>query len=462
MYASRHRLIGLIGLISAILILASSSVVFAQSGAQVAQVLTLQSATDALFAKNLTVLAARYNVDLFRAQRIAAGLKPSPTLVLSASQIAVPRVVNHPEYLSDTANAAANTTYTADAEKLIERGGKRELRIGQAELQTQMAEAQLTDALRQQTFALQQAFLSALLARENLRVVRQNLDDFGRTEQLLVAQVNQGYSAGVDLRRVRLERVDFQGEVGTAEENYAQNLRDVFNLIGEGEAPSLSAPLELASAQITSLPDQELKLIDGNLDIKPIGMTIEELRNMALANRPDLRAAELDYQSSEEGIKLAGAERSRDITVGTQYARIGADNTVGVALGIPITTKAHADAVVAQATAAKAQSEARMRQARAQVLTDVEKAYVAYNISREKLTLFTDQVLRNATEVRDIEQVAYREGGKGLLDFLDAQHAYNQTLVSYNQARYDFAVAIYQLESAVGTPLTSASTTTAD
>ncbi len=443
-------------------VLLASLAAFAQTPPPGLPVLTLQSATEALIAKNLTVLAARYNVDLFRAQRIAAGLKPSPTLVVSASQIALPRVASHPAYLAGTANAAANTTYTADAEKLIERGGKRELRIAQADLQTQMAEAQLADALRQQTFALQQAFLSALLARDNLRVARQNLQDFGRTEELLGAQVSQGYSAGVDLRRIGLERVDFQAQVESAEQSYAQNLRDVLNLIGQGDAPSLNAPLQFASAQIVSLPDQDLRLIQGDLDRTPVGTSIEQLRALALASRPDLRAAELDFQASQQGLQLAAAERSRDITVGTQYARIGADNAVGIALGIPITTKARANAAMAQAAAAKAQAEARLRQARAQVVTDVEKAYAAYAISRERLSLFTGQVLRNAAEVRDIEQVAYREGAKGLLNFLDAQRVYNQTLLNYNQARYDFAMAIYQLEAAVGTPLSPAAGQTAD
>ena len=49
------------------------------------QQLSLQAAVDALVAKNLSVIAARYNVDLFRAQRVAAALKPEPTVVFSAT-----------------------------------------------------------------------------------------------------------------------------------------------------------------------------------------------------------------------------------------------------------------------------------------------------------------------------------------------------------------------------------------
>src|SRR5262249_9428326 len=153
-----------------------------------------------------------------------------------------------------------------------------------------------------------QAFLSAVLARENFRVVRDNLKDFGRTEELLMTQVKEGYSAGVDLRRIGLELVEFQGDVSAAEQNYVQNLRDVFNLIGEGDAPSLDSALQIASIDITSLPEQALDVIEGDLDLQPVSMRIEELRQLALVNRPDLRAAQLDYDAAEAGLKLAEAE----------------------------------------------------------------------------------------------------------------------------------------------------------
>src|SRR5262245_57109420 len=136
-----------------VLTLTFSATGLAESAPPQARRISLQSAMDSLVAKNLTVLAARYNVDLFRAQRVAAALKPHPTVVFIANQFTIPRNTAHPQYFFKTFpdNAAANTTYSIDVEKTIERGGKRELRIGQADIQTQAAESQLSDALRQQT-----------------------------------------------------------------------------------------------------------------------------------------------------------------------------------------------------------------------------------------------------------------------------------------------------------------------
>src|SRR5215470_15669949 len=85
-------------IVGAALALGSATRGLAQSAPPPNERLTLNTAVDALVARNLSVLAARYNVDLFRAQRVAAALKPDPTVVLSATQLTLPRVLTHPSY----------------------------------------------------------------------------------------------------------------------------------------------------------------------------------------------------------------------------------------------------------------------------------------------------------------------------------------------------------------------------
>ncbi len=431
-----------------------------QSATEVNQLshLTLQRATDLLIANNLAVIAARFNVDILRAQRIAAGLKPRPTLTFSATQFALPEVFRNPRNLihSNTLSAA-NTTYLVEVDQLFERGNKRNLRISQADANTRAAEAQVKDALRQQLFQLRQAFLTAVLARDNLRVAKENLNHFNQTERILFAQVREGYAAGVDLKRVQLQELQFQSDVTSAEQSYEQSVRDVLNLIGKGDAPSLANNAQLTGAAETpsTLPglDGSLEVVDGSLEVIPTLLWIDDLRRMALANRPDIRAAELILEAAQKGVELAEAQRARDVTVGTQYSRTGGDNTVGVVLSTPLTTRRFANSATAQATAARLQAEAQLRLTRTQALTEVEKAFTAYHISRERLRLFTSNALNLAADVRRIEEIAYRDGAKGLLDYLDAQRTYNQTQFAYNQARFDFLLSLYQLEFATGTTI---------
>jgi len=441
---------------------ALSTGISAQAPPEPRQHLSLQAATEALVARNLSVIAARYNVDLFRAQRVAAALKPDPTVVVSAAGFTLPRVLEHPQYAGFAVadNSVIDTQYSIGIEKVIERGGKRELRMAQADIETTAADAELANELRQQTFELKQAFLDGLLARENVRVLRENLQGFSRSQQVFAAQFQEGYTAGVDLRRLGIELVDLRGGVSSAEIDYVQRVRDVLNLIGDGDSgtPDRAAHVTPTASLVSAPPQIDsaiegigLDVLDGDLDVTPVDLEIAQLRALALANRPDLRAAQLRLDAADDALRGADATRIRDFTVGGQYMRSGPDNAVGIAVGAPLTTTRRASAAVAQATAARLQAEARLQQVRAQVLTDVEKAFAAYRIHRDRLELFDGQVLRQASEVRNIEQVAYREGERGLLSLLDAQRAYNQILVGYNAARHDVAVSMYQLEWATGT-----------
>ena len=72
---------------------------------------------------------------------------------------------------------------------------------------------------------------------------------------------------------------------------------------------------------------------------------------------------------------------------------------------------------------------------------DVSRARVEY-IEREYLT--------PSRESRDIVLAAYRLGTADLIDFLDAQRAFRDTLRTYNRALYDQRLGLFQLAAATG------------
>src|SRR5262249_13652504 len=129
--------------------------------------LTLADAENLLLQRNLTVIAARYQVEATRAARLVASYKPNPVLTLGAEQIPFYSPLHDlPRFFSTNSAAGAQPTYTLRFDKLIERGGKRELRTEQADFQIKTSEAQMLDAVRNQLFQLRQAFNNAMLARQ--------------------------------------------------------------------------------------------------------------------------------------------------------------------------------------------------------------------------------------------------------------------------------------------------------
>ena len=59
-------------------------------------------------------------------------------------------------------------------------------------------------------------------------------------------------------------------------------------------------------------------------------------------------------------------------------------------------------------------------------------------------------MLKQARDVRDITEYSYRRGEASLVEFLDAQRAFNDTMQNYNDARGEYARNLYLLESVSG------------
>src|SRR5437764_1204963 len=98
--------------------------------------LTLAQAEDLLLQRNLTVAAARYQVEASRAARLIASYKPNPVLTVGAEQFPIYGPLHDaPRFFSTNSNAGAQPTFTLRFDKITERGEKRELRTQQAEFQ---------------------------------------------------------------------------------------------------------------------------------------------------------------------------------------------------------------------------------------------------------------------------------------------------------------------------------------
>jgi cobalt-zinc-cadmium efflux system outer membrane protein len=405
---------------------------------QVPQQLTLQQAEEVLLANNLPIVTARYGVDAARAQRLIASLRPNPTVTLSATQF---------PFTQPFVNAFDNIQqYGAQVDQLIERGNKRRLRTEAADLQLKASEAQVLDAIRTQLFLLQQAYFAAVLARENVRVAEENLASINDTEALIKAQLEAGAVPEGDLIRFQANKLQFQRDLLGARLAYEHAARDVLNLLGAASSAVISVGVGGPPPPFADSPIYIL----GEFRTDPAGAPLADLRRYAMDNRPDVIAARRTEEAARRGLDLAYALRHRDVTVGAQYLRAGPDNTFGVTLSVPIFLFNDFRGDIDKADAQLRQAEAQTRQTTLQAVTDVEKAYTAYELNRQTLQVYTAEALAKAEESYQIAERAYREGASSLLELLDARRTLNQTRVAANQARSDYTLSLYQLEQAVG------------
>ncbi len=428
---------------------ASSSTVLPR--VDVPRQLSLGKAEEILLQNNLAITAARYGVDIARAQRLLASLKPNPTFTFSAEQFDI----GHPlrNLASTNADTAANRFYTFRYDQILERGNKRKLRMEISEAQLKAAEAQVLDALRQQSFQLRQLFYTAVLARENLRVADENLYLINNTEQLIKLHVDTGDTAEWELIKFQSNKVQYQRDLVSAQLSYQQASRDVLNLLGTQPSNVVQTVSRAELDQIPSLLAGSPIEVLGDLRLDPVSLSIEELRHAVVDNRPDLIAAQRNVEAAERALDLAQALRTRDVDVAGEYQRNGEENTVGLVVSIPVFLHNNHRGEISQAVAQLEQAKTQLIQTRLQAMTDVDKAYRAYELSQRMLQLYTAETVAKAEESFRIAGVSYKEGATSLLELREAQRTYNQIRVTYNQARFDYRMSLYQLELATSTRL---------
>jgi cobalt-zinc-cadmium efflux system outer membrane protein len=418
-------------------VMLSGALCAAEEAVELPAKLSLAQAEEILLRNNLTIIAARYGVDGARAASVIANYTPNPTLTVGAEQIDTNRRLNN--YSSDT-GGSANPTYTFRIDQMLETAHKKSLRTAAADFTLAANEAMVLDAIRQQTLQLKQFYYAALLAKENLKAANEILGSIGETEGLMTKLAKGGNIADIDLIKFQANKIQYESAVESAKVAYEQAVRDLANLLATNLAVEKS-------------PDAPSKLeLEGSLDAPKLELKLDELLAHA-DERPDVVAAQANLASAERTVCLNRAQRWADVTVGGEYQRVGADNTVGLVLSVPLPLYNNHKGNIQQAEALRDQATAQLKQARFQAHTDIDKAYQQFISNRKILALYESGVMEKAKQSLDIMRKSYENKNASLLDVLDAQRTYKQTLQAYNQSHSDLLNSLATLESATGAKL---------
>lgn len=382
--------------------------------------LTLQAAVDIYMAKNLDLQAARYRLERTKADQIAARLRPNPGLTIAAENFAF------------SGPAPFRRLYEVSAlySETIELGGKRELRERVADSTVSTAEAQFEDSLRRGLAEIKHLYYDALLARYYVEVASENGATFDQLVQFNLTRFQEGAIPEIDLIRTRLERVKIDSAVRQAELLYRQAGIRLLEKLGESSYPK---------------PD-----VRGELNFRLVNVELAELRRFALTDRPDVRAAAREVEGANERLALELARAKPDISPFGGYKRVGPDNTVVFGVNIPLKVRDRNQAAIARAETDVKTAQTRLQLVRNRALSEVEAAYGTFQMTRDQIQIFQDELLRQSDESRTITLAAYEEGGTELLPVLDAQRTRSEVRLQYFKTLFDYQASIIDLELAAG------------
>jgi cobalt-zinc-cadmium efflux system outer membrane protein len=386
--------------------------------------LTWEEAKREFEAANPTLRAAQIGIQESRAEEITAFLRPNPDLTVSLDQIDT--FTGNPYRPFTDALPLVSSSY------LIERRHKRELRRESAQKNTAVAISELADQKRSLLFDLRTAFVQVLQQKAVLAVTRESLVYYDRLLNVSRDRLKAGDIAQVDLDRLELQRVQFETDVQTA----LVNLR--------------TAKIQFRALLNDHTPVEKLD-VTGPFDYREVLTPLEEFRQMAFDNRPDLRAAVQSVDKARTDHRLAIANGSTDPTVGFDLARDPPIQAFfGVSVNIPLRIFDRNQGEKARTQLDIGRNERLVDATKAQIFSDVESAYVALESNLTLLRPYKSRYLQQAVRVRETISFSYQHGGSSLLDFLQAQQDYRTIQLSYVNLVGSFLTAAAQMSVAVG------------
>ena len=96
------------------------------------------------------------------------------------------------------------------------------------------------------------------------------------------------------------------------------------------------------------------------------------------------------------------------------------------------------------------QSELQLGDLERQAQIDVEEAVQEYEVTRREVDELRRHVIPPAQQVRDNVYKLYNEGARSVLDYLDAQHDYNQIVKQYLDTAVRHRRSMLSLNTVVG------------
>src|SRR5579864_8092566 len=264
------------------------------SGAFGQKTLTWEEAKRELQSGNPSLQAGQIGVGESRAQEITAFLRPNPDVTATVDQL-------NP-FTGNPYQPFSNTLPLLSGSYLHEREHKRELRRQSAQDSTTIAISQLADQERNLLFNLRNAFVQVLQQKAVVTVTRDNLDYYDRLLNVSRDRFQAGDIAEVDLDRLELQRVQFESDLQTASVNLRTSKIQLLALLND------RTPIEQVD-------------ISGPFDFSEVVTPLEEFRQVALENRPDLRAAMQAVDKARTDYQLALSNGSTDPTFGWDVAR---------------------------------------------------------------------------------------------------------------------------------------------
>jgi cobalt-zinc-cadmium efflux system outer membrane protein len=399
--------------------------------------LTLDRAIDIALNRSLDLRAKFFEVPMARADVLQANLRSNPVFYqdMQLMQYAGSSTQFTRAAPGGPSQVDTNITYPLDVSH------KRQARTVVASRAVRILEAQYQDAVRNRIDDVYGAYVTALGARQTLLYSQRSVE---------------GYRQLVDRTKELLNT----GQVPLADLNLVENKLRIAQLGSrDAQAAYRKAKLDLGSLMNLNLDEiAKLELWGTIQDTAPPPPPLDELRKIALADRPDIVSLRFGVTYADATVRLAKANAFSDVFVLWQpytfqdNAPYGLRSQISWALGVtvPLPVYNRNQGGIERAKINVTQSQVQLSDAERQLMIDVEKAVQEYEVSQRLVRELHDEVIPAATQVRDAAYRLWQGGETSMLNFLQAQLDFNDVVKRYLDTAIRHRQSMLTLNTTIG------------
>jgi cobalt-zinc-cadmium efflux system outer membrane protein len=393
--------------------------------------LSLTEAVQLATERNPQAAGARALVAIAEASRLDASLRPIPAVSVESE--------GYPLFDPPRPSFIDGQELTIRVDQEFETAGRRRLRTESAAAGVAVASLTARDRLRRLELAVRRAYLQLALAQADAEVARTSLEEIDRVLTVSRERVSVGEAARSEVSRLQVERLRFAEDAFSADLALKNARAALLTLLGATNLTQAIQATDSLSGASTS----------GTVLVSTVPNAVPQAPAQG-DRRPDLLAAREELRRAETETRLQRALRSPNVTLGGGYKRDFGTNAVvfGVTVPLPLWNKNQGG--IARAAAEQRVVASNLASVELDVRLDVQQAQNSVDVNRARADYIERQVLASARESRDVVSESYRLGAMDLIDFLDAQRAFRDTLRTYNRALFDYRVSLFELDAALG------------
>jgi cobalt-zinc-cadmium efflux system outer membrane protein len=381
---------------------------------------TLNQVAQLALQHNPMMSGAEAVLEQSQGQRVTAGAYLNPTVTGSAGRGSI----------RDPSTGVSITERTITVEQPLEWLGKRAARQRAADAGFAGALAGMEETKVILIAEVKAAFFQLLFAQQDAQLARESLKTVEDLVKLVNARVSTREAPKFELVKATVELQKSKKDLARADN-----------------------ALLVARAKLNTVTGKALGerfALQGEFEPVRSGLDLHVLMDQAHDRHPALRRQQNMVEQAEFTIEQERASRMPNVAVIGQYHREAGDESVtaGLSVPLPIWYRRQGEIGTAMGTHRRAQAERdRFQQELEQTIT---QHFQEVRTTQAQMQVFEQGLLFQAKEAFDIAQFSFRHGATSLLEVIDAQRVYRQTLLEYAQARADHSVAMARLERAVG------------